>query len=302
MHGQQDGASHVVAIAAVCLAMALFALNDALLKTLSERIGAAQVMVLRGVLGGFLLLGLLIATGAGRRLLDAFSPPVLGRTLCDALASIMFVLALMGLPVATVTALIQLVPILTSLAGVALFGDRLARRNVTALGLGLAGVLVVTRPLSGEADMHLVYAVAAILLLSTRDVVTRWTRPSTPSLVVATCATFAVPLLSAPELALRGWQALLPSEATLIGVTALCVAAGNVAMVLAVRRAPLPVIAPFRYSAIPFAMAAGMLVLGERPDAAMVAGAVLIAASGLLALPRTSAGAIRSAGPRNPKP
>ncbi|MBL8581191.1 MAG: DMT family transporter [Rhizobiaceae bacterium] len=265
--------------------MALFAINDAVLKVLSERMGTAQVMVLRGILGGTLLLGLTIATGAGARLADALHPPVLARTLFDAMASIMFVMALMGLPVATITALIQLVPILTSLAGVALFADPLTRRQMAALAIGLAGVLVVTRPFSGGVGLHLLFAVAAILLLTGRDIVTRWTAPTTPSLVVATCTTFAVPVLSMPELVFQGWQSLEPRNALLIGLIALCVAAGNFLMVIAVRRAPFPAIAPYRYSAIPFAMMAGLVLLGEIPDAAMIGGAAAIAFSAFLALP-----------------
>lgn len=270
----------------MCVAMALFAGNDAILKLLSVQIPAAQVMLLRGLLGGFLLLGLVFASGAGSRLRSALRPAVLLRTLCDALASIMFVMALMGLPVATITALIQLVPIVTSIAGVLVFRDAATRRQMAALALGLAGVLVVTRPFSGGIGVHLLFGVAAIVLLSGRDVLTRCTAPGTPSLVVAMMATFAVPVLSIPEVAIQGWQPLDTEAALLIGLISSLVAAGNFLMVIAVRYSPLPAIAPFRYTAIPFAMLAGLLLLDEQPDMSMITGASVVAFSGLLALPR----------------
>lgn len=75
-----SGGSPQAGIAAVCIAMALFAGNDAILKLLSERIPAAQVMLLRGLLGGVLLLGLVFVSGAASRLRSAFRSAVLLRT------------------------------------------------------------------------------------------------------------------------------------------------------------------------------------------------------------------------------
>ncbi|MDW6023026.1 DMT family transporter [Mesorhizobium sp. BAC0120] len=274
-----------IGIAAVCAAMALFAANDAVLKLLSEQIPPAQVMVLRGIVGGVLLLGLVLVTGAGPRLGSGFRPAVLLRTLCDALASVMFVMALMGLPVATVTALIQLVPVVTSIAGVLIFRDRMTRRQLAAVVLGLAGVLVITRP-SGSVGAHLLFGIAAVALLAGRDVLTRCTAPGTPSLVVATMTTFAVPMLSIPEVAFQAWQPLEVKAAMLIGLISLLVAVGNLLMVIAVRYSPLPAIAPYRYTAILFALFAGLLLLDEQPDTWMIAGGGAIAMSGFLGLPQ----------------
>lgn len=273
-------------IVAVCAAMALFAANDAILKILSERIGAAQIMMLRGLLGGALLSVLIVASGAGTRLRTAFRPAVLLRTLCDALASIMFVMALMGLPVATITALIQLVPITTALAGVFLFGEALTRRQLAALALGFAGVLGVTRPFAGNLDVHLFFGLAAIILLSLRDVVTRGAAAGTSSLVIATLTTFAVPLLSVPQFVEQGWRSVDIEAAILVSVISAFVAVGNLLMVVAVSCAPLSTITPFRYSAIPFAIVAGTMFLHEYPDLQTVVAAGAIALSGILALPR----------------
>lgn len=285
---QARSAPQAGGIVAVCAAMALFAANDAILKILSERIGAGQIMVLRGLLGGALLFALVVVSGAGPRLRTAFRPAVLLRTLCDALASIMFVMALMGLPVATITALVQLVPITTAMAGAFLFREAPTRRQLAALGLGFAGVLGVTRPFSGDLDIHLLFGVAAIALLSLRDVVTRRAAAETSSLVVATLTTLAVPLLSVPQFAEQGWRPLDVEAAILIGLISTFIAAGNLLMIVAVRCAPLSAIAPFRYSAIPFAMITGMVFLHEYPDAQTVVAAGAIALSGILALPRSN--------------
>ncbi|RWD73639.1 DMT family transporter [Mesorhizobium sp.] len=273
-------------IVAVCLAMALFAANDATLKTLAERLDPGQVMLLRGCVGGAILLGFGLLMGIGRQLWMALRPAVLLRASCDAMASVMFVLALVGMPVATITALIQLVPILTSLAGVLMFGDVMTRRQSLALAIGLVGVAMITRPSAEGVGTHLLFGIAAIVLLTTRDVITRGSAQRVPPLVVATCATLAIPVISIPRLSGETWHAVDLETAVLIGVLGALVAAGNLLMIVAVRSAPLPAIAPYRYSAIPFALIAGAVLLGEFPDALMLAGTVAIALSGVLALPR----------------
>ncbi|MER9969697.1 DMT family transporter [Mesorhizobium sp. M0060] len=276
-------------IVTVCLAMALFAANDATIKILAERLGPAQVMLLRGCVGGAILLALGLVLGIGRQLWMALRPAVLLRALCDAMASVMFVMALVGMPVATITALIQLVPILTSVAGVLMFGDVMTRRQSLALAIGLLGVVMITRPSAEGVGMHFLFGIAAIVLLTTRDVITRGSAQRVPSLVVATCATLAIPVISIPQLSGETWHAVDLESAVLIGMLGGLVAAGNLLMIVAVRSAPLPAIAPYRYSAIPFALIAGAVLLGESPDALMLAGTGAIALGGVLALPRAVA-------------
>lgn len=273
-------------IVAVCLAMALFAANDATFKILAERLDPGQLMVLRGCVGGAILLGFALLMGNGRQLLMAVRPAVLLRASCDATASVMFVMALVGMPVATITALIQLVPIMTSIAGVLMFGEVMTRRQSLALAIGLLGVVMITRPSAQGIGMHFLFGIAAVVLLTTRDVITRGSAQRVPPFVVATCATLAIPVISIPRLSGKTWHAVDLETAILIGVLGTLVAAGNFLMIVAVRSAPLPAIAPYRYSAIPFALVAGAVLLGEFPDALMLAGTAAIALSGVLALPR----------------
>lgn len=273
-------------IAAVCMAMALFAINDAAVKMLSSHIGIGQIMILRGLLGGALLVVVIIQTQTTFHIRTVFQPLVLLRTLCDAGASVMFIMALAGLPVATVTALIQLVPLLTTIAGKLVFHDSVSRRQVTALIVGFVGVIAVIQPTSFQGGAHIFCGLGAVFLLATRDVATRLADQQLSSLVLAAFATFAIPLVSLPQLALEGWVPLTVTEAALIAGTALLVAVGNFMMVVAVRPASLSAIAPFRYSAIIFAVIAGVLILREFPTMMALGGCGLIVTGGLLVSPR----------------
>ena len=57
--------------------------------------------------------------------------------------------------------------------------------------------------------------------------------------------------------------------------------AGYYALTLAMRMGDVSVITPFRYARILFAIAIGMAVFAERPDAWTIAGSVVIIGSGL---------------------
>ena len=57
-------------------------------------------------------------------------------------------------------------------------------------------------------------------------------------------------------------------------------------MIMALRSGDISAVAPFRYTALPWAMLLGYLVFGDRPDAMMVTGASIIVGSGLYAFYR----------------
>ena len=70
------------------------------------------------------------------------------------------------------------------------------------------------------------------------------------------------------------------AAATAIGVAA------YYALTAAMRTGEVSVVTPFRYTRLVFALGLGVLVFGERPDAATLAGSAIIVASGLYTLIR----------------
>ena len=61
---------------------------------------------------------------------------------------------------------------------------------------------------------------------------------------------------------------------------------GYQCVIMALRSGDISAVAPFRYSALLWAMLLGYLVFGDRPDAMMVTGASIIVRSGLYAFYR----------------
>lgn len=270
----------------VTVAMALFVQNDVATKLLTERFATPQVMILRGIVGCIVLLVALRMTGARYSWRQALHPSLLARSTCDAGASLAFVFALPHIPLATITAVTMLSPVVSAAAGAVLFRETINARLVFSMALGFAGVLIFARPEAGGVDRPLMLAVLATLLLSLRDLITRKTEADVPSGLVALVTTLAVPVLLMPAVVHDGFEPMPPLDVMLLVYAGVFAAVGNWLLVAAVRLATLAEIAPFRYAAIPISMLASLVVWGENPNGGMIAGSLLIAAGGILALSR----------------
>lgn len=268
----------------VCAAVTMFVQNDVVTKLMAERFPAVQVMTVRGLIGGAMLLAFLRLTGGPLPWRHALNGRALARAACDAGAGLAFVFALVGLPLATITAITQVVPVLSAVAAALLFKEALTRRLLFSMALCLVGVMVFARPNGGELDHHLLLAGVCASLLCARDLITRKTAMDIPSRLVALLTTLAVPFVAAPFLLVTGLNPMGAGDIGALVVTAVFVSFGNWFLVLAMRATTLGAIAPFRYLSIPISMLAGGLVWSEVPTVAMVSGAALIAVGGIIAL------------------
>jgi Predicted membrane protein len=85
---------------------------------------------------------------------------------------------------------------------------------------------------------------------------------------------------------LGGWTAPSGRALGCWHLAAVLVLIGYQCMIIALRSGDISAVAPFRYSALLWAMLLGYLVFGDRPDAMMVTGASIIVGSGLYAFYR----------------
>lgn len=270
-----------------CLAMFCFILNDVLVKAMGHSMPAGQIMILRGLISGAMLVAIMAMTGGMAQWRMLLQWPVVVRTLCDAAATLAYIGALAGMPVASLVAMTQIVPILTAAAGALLFHEQVDGRRWMALAIGFGGVMVVVRPGLAALDLAMLLALFCVVLLTTRDIATRQAPDSIPALLIASAATLAVPPITAPLMAGTPWSHISWQDGALLMVVAICVAAGNWLLILAMRKAPLSTIAPFRYTAIPFAVVLSFFIGGEIPDLLTVLGAGMIALGGILAVERS---------------
>jgi drug/metabolite transporter (DMT)-like permease len=190
-----------------------------------------------------------------------------------------FFLATVYLPLAVVTTYYLACPIfVTALSGLVL-GEHVGWRRWSAILIGFGGVLIALRPSAQTISWPAMIALGGSLSFSLLMLITRSLR-NTPDIVMATlqfAGTFVLGALMSPF----GWAT--PSAASL----AMFAAAGciSVAALICVNRslklAPASVVVPYQYSMIVWAVMFGIVVFGDVPQPATIAGAAIIIGAGL---------------------
>ncbi len=266
--------------------MAAFTLNDAVVRTLRHDLPLGEIIFLRGLMVGALLL--LLARLFGRFRLSALRRAgrlIAVRAAAEAGATVCFLLALFHLPILDVTAVLQVLPLSVTLGAALVFGEPVGWRRIAAIGLGFVGVMLILRPGTPSFGPWSWLALAAVALVTVRDLVTRRLPPAVPSLGVAAVSALAVTAVGGLwVLAGGGWESPPGWALGRLALAAVLIFFGYLFAVMVMRVGEVAVTAAFRYTALVWAALAGWLIWGERPDAATLAGAALVVGSGLFAL------------------
>ncbi|KIT15886.1 DMT family transporter [Jannaschia aquimarina] len=274
--------------ALMCLSMACFAVEDALIKTLGGTIPPAQIVWLLG-LGGTLVLALVLkATGKPLWVPELRSRRVVLRSAADAVGASLFVPAVVLIPLATASAVIQATPLVVAMSAALFLGATVGWRRWAAILVGFGGVLLILRPGADSFDPAVLLAVGGMVALAARDLATRGL-PAELSGVLLSMLAFAaiVPAGLAVQLAL-GVPFVLPDagEWAKLGGCLGFGLIGYLAIVGATRAGDLAVISSFRYSRMLFALILAAIFFGERPDLWTLVGIAVIVGAGLYTLIR----------------
>ena len=267
-------------------AMAMFAVEDAAIKTLTARLPVGQVLATLGLLGMAIFWAMLARSGGRLWTRQLLLRPVLLRNLGEAVGSVGFTSALALTDLSSASAILQALPLALVLGGALFLGERVGWRRWTAILVGFAGVLLIIRPGGAGFQPQSVLALVGVAGLALRDLSTRRMPASVRSHQLSASA-FGT--LVPAGLAL-GWAMgtppVMPTGAEALGLLG-CVSFGVMGyamMVAATRVGEASLIAPLRYVRLIFALGIAVLVFGERPDALTLAGAALIVGSGAFAM------------------
>ncbi|MEM1129394.1 MAG: DMT family transporter [Pseudomonadota bacterium] len=268
-------------------AMAAFALEDAFIKTVTERLPVSQVLLVLGVGGALIFAVWTRATGRWLITPDILTLPVMVRNLSEMLGTICFVTAITLTPLASASAILQATPLVVTFGAAVFLGEQVGWRRWTAISVGLVGVLMIVRPGFEGFQPASLFTVGAVIFLSTRDLATRVTPPRVSTIQLSAYAFAAVALAALPMIPF-GPAHVVPTWPEMVLLTgALGVGVlGYVAITNAMRVGEVSVVTPFRYTRLLFALFLAALVFGERPDGWTLTGAAIIIGSGLYVLAR----------------
>lgn len=263
------------------IAMAVFVINDALIKSVAVGMPPGQLMLIRSLFAVPMVFTLIALAGDAKKLPLLFSKLVLFRALFEMLVAVMFISALAHLPLADITAIMQATPIFLTLIVAMLGIEKIDWRGWLAVFVGFAGVLLVARPSGGGAWTFSLIALASAVFVAIRDLLTRRLPDSVPSMIVTQGTTLSVVVGGLILAFFEDWVRPTLSDVVQLFIAALFVTAGNVYVIKAYRTANIAILSPFRYSVIFFAVVLGFIVFREIPDLFTVFGSLLIIAAGL---------------------
>lgn len=268
--------------------MAGFSLEDLLIKQVAGVIPVGQIVLTLGIGGSlfFALVSALLRQPLWNPGLT--SRPVLLRSAAEMISTMAGVTGLVLIPLSLASSILQAAPLLVTIGAALFLGEKVGWRRWTAIGVGLIGVMLILQPGALGYNPGVWLSVLAVICVAARDLATRVIRASITTLQLA----FWGYGLSVPS----GLLLLAIQRPTLVwpdpGATAMLAGAQALGitfyytLTLALRLGQSSAVVPFRYSRLVFALALGVLVLGERIDAAMIAGLALVTASGLYTLLR----------------
>ncbi|WP_170407464.1 DMT family transporter [Ruegeria arenilitoris] len=265
--------------------MAAFTINDALIKAAGAEVPLFQMVAMRGVLATVLVY--LLARHLGALHLNFPRHDkwlVAARCLAELSATFFFLTALLHMPLANVTAVLQALPLTVTLGAVVFFGEQIGWRRVLAIALGFLGMLLIVRPGPEGFSIYAIYALIAVVSVTIRDLITRRMSIHVPSLAVTLATSFTITVAAACASLASGWQPVPTGAGLMVACAAVFVLTGYLCSVMVMRVGDVGFVAPFRYSSLIWALVLGWLVFGDWPDSVTLLGAALVVGAGLFTL------------------
>lgn len=285
--------------------MVAISINDMLIKQLSGDYPLHQIVFVRSAIGLTLMLALVRIEG-GMTILRTRQPALHTiRCLLLVIANMTFFVALAVLPLADVTALFFVAPLLITLLSIPVLGERVGPLRIGAVLIGFAGALVMQRPWQDGATLDanrivLLLPVLAALTYALTQVLTRKLGAASRASAMAVYIQAMFVLVSAgffivagngrfaegvdePSLVflLRAWTWPQSGDWPLFAGLGLNSAIVGYCLSQAYRLSDAATVAPFEYVGLPLAVFWGWLIWSHVPDWEVWVGMALIAGSGL---------------------
>ncbi len=267
------------------VAMAAFTLNDTAMKALTQDVPLFQAIAMRGalMLAGLILLAKLM--GQWKPALPRRDGVIIGvRCIAEIVSTVLFLAALMHMPLANLSAIMQALPLAVTLAAALVFKERIGWRRLTAILIGFIGVLIVIRPGPDGFDIWSLMGLLSVVFVVVRDLSTRSVSQAVPSVMVAVWSSVAVTAAAALASVVQGWQPLTAGQGVLVVAASMALVVGYLFAVMVMRVGDISFVAPFRYTALIWAILLGWLVFGALPDPLTLMGAGLVVATGIFTL------------------
>lgn len=282
--------------------IAVFAVQDLILKLLSGTYPLHQAMVLRSLTAVPFLLVLVKLNGGLATLVTPGLRRMIGRGFIMFTAYTSYYLALAALPLATTVALYFAAPLFITLLSVLILNEKVDLPRWLAVAAGFAGVIIMVRPGSALFDWAAPLAVLSgltygVSMVSARRLGMTETAPALAfwgNAVFLGCALILSTIFGAGDYAgtghksiafmTRGWVMPTGFDTLLMMACGVIAAAGLTLLTQAYRISQSNVVAPFEYTALIWGVLYGWIFWSDWPDTTGWIGIAIIVGAGLFVI------------------
>jgi drug/metabolite transporter (DMT)-like permease len=249
----------------------------------TRELNVFQVMEVRSILGFFMFYPFIRMNGGFATMKTSRPLQHIGRNLVHYVAQLGWFFALTLIPLAQVVSIEFTMPIWTAILAASFLGERMTIWKISAIVLGLVGVIIIVRPATGEINPGQLIALGAAVGFGVSVAMMKsLTRTENTvaiifwMLVIQSAAGFV------PSLYVWLWPS--PFAWGCIVLIAFCGTFSHYCMARALLYADATVVLPMDFLRVPLTAAAGWLIYSEPLDMFTVLGAMLILGGNLLNL------------------
>jgi drug/metabolite transporter (DMT)-like permease len=255
-------------------------------ETVSQ-LSAFQVMELRAIIGFFLLLPLVIASGGLSEMKTSHPWRHVWRNAVHYFAQYAWLVAVTLIPLAQVISIEFTMPVWTALLAVLFLGENLNRWKVAAIILGLVGVVVIVRPTVDSIEQGQLLSLGAAFGFSISVILVK-ALTRTESVVRIIFWMLVIQGIIGAVPAMLVWQPVPFDLWPWIVLVAICGTFSHYCMARAMTHADTTIVVPMDFLRVPLVAVTGWLVYAEAIDLFTATGAVLILLGNLLNLKRST--------------
>jgi drug/metabolite transporter (DMT)-like permease len=242
-----------------------------------------EIMEIRSVIGFFMLYPLVRSSGGFATMKTSRPLQHIGRNLVHYAAQLGWFFALTLIPLGQVVAIEFTMPIWTAILAASFLGERMTVWKISAIVLGVIGVIIIVRPATGEINQGQLIALGAAVGFGISVAMMKsLTRTETTLAIIFWMLVIQAAAGLLPSLYVWQW----PSAYVWgwVVVIAFCGTFSHYCMARAMLYADATVVLPMDFLRVPLTATAGWLIYSERLDTFTVLGAVLILTGNLLNL------------------
>ena len=263
--------------------MAIFAIEDAFIKTASETLPVGQILIIFGLGGALVFVCLARLNKEPLFSRDVVSRPMRIRVIFEVTGRLFYTLAISLIPLSAATVILQATPLVVVAGAALVFGERVGWRRWTAILIGLVGVVVIVQPGTDSFSLLSILAIIGMFGFAGRDLASRAAPASLSTLILGLYGFLSIVIAG---VVFSVWQSapfVQPTIETcfyLLGAVLAGVTAYSFLM-KAMRTGEVSAVTPFRYTRLLFGISLGVILFDEQLSLSMLAGSGLIVISGL---------------------